>query len=220
MKVHSIFQSINGEVTGSHQGSICTFIRLQGCNLQCSYCDTIDSRSTKKGKTFTIPHIIKTVGALPIKTKLLTITGGEPLLQRGINDLIESFYDEDYEITIETNGTICPSEEKICNLCHVIMDCKLPSSFSKYESFEEYIEKFMENSMELLGSSWIKFPIQNKFDFEEALLIMEASKPSNPQFAFSAIKPLTPKELLEWMFKEKISKAVLNIQLHKLIGTA
>lgn len=183
-------------------------------------CDTVDSRSLNKGKNMTKKGILKAIQALPNKTKLITITGGEPLLQRGIDDLVNFLDINGYDITIETNGTICPSEEIVCMFCHVIMDCKLPSSFNNPELYEEYKEKFMKNSEELMGSSWIKFPVQNKLDFKEASSIMKALQPSNPKFAFSAVKPLTPKELLKWMFKEKISNAVLNVQIHKIIGTA
>ena len=224
MKVHSIFQSINGEVCGPGQGSVCTFIRFQKCNLKCPYCDTPESQSAKGGKEYTKYGILNTIKTLPINTKNITITGGEPLLQKELDELIMLLDQHNYSTTIETNGSIKPSPT-MKGLCCVVMDCKLPSSFApleKYalENYERYNKKFLENIKMLSYSDWVKFPIQTEEDFELALYNKSRCEEINEymQFAFSAVHPLSSKKLLEWIFKKEIYDAVLNVQLHKVVG--
>lgn len=219
MKVHSIFQSINGEVCGPGQGSVCTFIRFQKCNLKCYYCDTPNSQSGNAGKNYTKYGILHAIRSLPINTKNVTITGGEPLLQKDLDGLIMLLDQYNYSTTIETNGTISPSPTMKAYSC-VVMDCKLPSAFMTIKRYNQYFPKFLENVKMLNYSDWIKFPIMTKEDFELALHNKARCEKINEyiRFAFSAIKPLTSKQLLEWIFKEEIYDAVLNVQLHKVVG--
>ena len=219
MKVHSIFQSINGEVCGPGQGSVCTFIRFQKCNLKCPYCDTHDSQSGKGGKNYTKHGILNAIRSLPINTKNITITGGEPLLQKELDGLIMLLDQYNYITTIETNGSICPSSTMKAYSC-MVMDCKLSSAFMTTKQYDQYNKKFLENVKMLSYSDWIKFPIMTKEDFELALYNKAQCEKINEyiRFAFSAIKPLSPKKLLEWIFKEEIYDAVLNVQLHKVVG--
>ena len=102
MRVNEIFTSIDGEVNRYGQGVISTFIRFTGCNLRCYYCDTRYAHYA--GDEMTVQEIFDKVEA--IGCKKITLTGGEPLIQEEIVDLIEKFREAKYNITIETNGSV------------------------------------------------------------------------------------------------------------------
>ena len=98
-----IFYSIEGE--GVRSGKVCTFIRVAGCNLRCSYCDTTYSYDETKATQMTVDEIIEKVEFLDCPT--VTITGGEPLINREVVDvLIRKLLDEGYDVNIETNGSV------------------------------------------------------------------------------------------------------------------
>ena len=120
LNVCEIFKSIQGESTFS--GSVCSFVRLTGCNLRCNYCDT--TYAFTEGNEFTIEGIVQLV--LKHKTRLVQITGGEPLIQRNTPELCKRFLELGYTVLVETNGS--------CNIgvisseCHRIVDVKCPDS--------------------------------------------------------------------------------------------
>ncbi|MGD2080284.1 MAG: 7-carboxy-7-deazaguanine synthase QueE, partial [Nitrospirota bacterium] len=100
MKVCEIFTSIQGE--SSYMGMPCTFIRLSGCNLSCSYCDT--EYAMKPGVELSEDEIISEISLIGVN--LVEITGGEPLLQKGTLRLIERLINEGYKVLVETNGSM------------------------------------------------------------------------------------------------------------------
>lgn len=119
LKVADIFESMQGE--GQYAGYMTTFIRLSGCNLQCSYCDTDHSKS----KEILFNDLLKIVESN--NNKFVCITGGEPLLQKHVELLARILVEHDYYVSIETNGSVLvpigmPKEVSIC------MDMKMPSS--------------------------------------------------------------------------------------------
>lgn len=129
LKVHSIFESISGEGGGFPQGTWCTFIRFQGCNLQCSWCDTKYSQGLSSGEWCTVEEIIKRCAG----AKHVLITGGEPLLQRTSHlfKLVQVLLSQGKSIQIETNGSMAiptsfSSSEQ--NPVHWVIDYKCPSS--------------------------------------------------------------------------------------------
>lgn len=221
MKIHSIFQSINGEVTSAYQGSVCTFIRMQGCSAGCAFCDTKDSQDPTKGEELKIQDIVERIVEMRIKTKYITITGGEPLEQpKELLELWKILSSSGYHITLETNGMrMIPNGlvEILAlnrNNC-IVMDYKaqLPGSVTMRErSFPQ-----------LRTCDWVKIPIQSKLDFRTALKFKKYFYPEKriselPKLAFSAVSPVTPKQLMSWMFVEKVTDVVLNTQLHKILG--
>jgi len=103
MRLNEIFNSIQGE--GIHAGEPTTFIRLQGCNLQCSWCDPKYAQDRHSGETRSIDSILEEVKALP--RGWICITGGEPLLQQDeLSSLLGALKRDNYRIEIETNGSI------------------------------------------------------------------------------------------------------------------
>ena len=125
MKVSEIFYSIEGE--GIEIGRPEIFIRLTGCNLRCTWCDT--KYALENGEEMSIKEILQEVSKYPCKS--VSITGGEPLLQKKeLLELVEQLKALDYWIQINTNGTIFDGE--IFNVVNLItMDCKCPSSGMK-----------------------------------------------------------------------------------------
>lgn len=123
LKVHSIFDSISGEAGILPQGTWCTFIRLQGCNLRCFWCDTPTALDPNSGDWMEIEDIVR-----KCTNKHILITGGEPLLQReGLIDLINLLHAQGGKVQIETNGSLPIPPEKEIPAAWVV-DIKPPSS--------------------------------------------------------------------------------------------
>jgi 7-carboxy-7-deazaguanine synthase len=213
MLINSIFQSINGEVCAQHQGSICTFIRLQGCNLCCPYCDTPDSQSFEKGENWNVKDVFNLVRSLPIKTRNITITGGEPLMQaEELVTLVNLFKgtEEGWKISVETNGSLRPISS-IKNKVSWVMDCK--------NHYPKEVE-FVFNALQLTKKDWVKFMVQSEKDFYAALKMANylSGAYSPVKQAWSAVLPMTPQRLFELLAQVENGNAVLNVQLHKLLN--
>jgi 7-carboxy-7-deazaguanine synthase len=222
LRVHSIFKSINGEVTRNGQGSLCTFIRLQGCNLSCSYCDTKDSRSLNTlNEPASVHDIFMTVELLGSQN--ITITGGEPLYQKKDLERLSLFLDQHkYHVSIETNGSFL-----IPKWSHVhcwIADWKSPSSGSRKHMF-------YSNFKNLRSWDFVKFVIGDRADFEDAMDFViyweyqrrQKKGQPHPHYAFSPIHGTSFDSalLVDWMSKIPLllqNNAILNLQLHKIIG--
>lgn len=95
MFVNEIFNSIDGE--GLRTGELATFVRLAGCNMRCSYCDTLYALNENDGKDLKIDEIIQEVEKY--KTKNITLTGGEPLIHKNVDLLIDEFIKKDIKLT-------------------------------------------------------------------------------------------------------------------------
>ena len=122
MKVNEIFSSIDGE--GIRAGELATFIRLAGCNLRCNYCDTQYALETSSGKEMTIDEILEEVAKYNVKN--ITLTGGEPLIHKDVEKLINKLLENNYKVNIETNGAV--DIEKYIGKCLITMDYKTKSS--------------------------------------------------------------------------------------------
>jgi 7-carboxy-7-deazaguanine synthase len=134
LKVHSIFESISGEAGVFPQGTWCTFIRLQGCNLQCAWCDTVYAQNRSDLQIGTVMP----VGGIVAKTKQhhVLITGGEPLLQDDLPFLITSLLGYGHEVQVETNGSRIPDRLRTLEKLHWVVDYKLPSSGMNAHMFD------------------------------------------------------------------------------------
>ena len=119
-RVNEIFHSIQGESTWA--GRPCVFVRLTGCNLRCRWCDT--AYAFYEGEQMEISAVMERARAFGCK--LAEITGGEPLLQKGVHALIEALLREEYEVLIETSGEqdIGCVDQRVIK----IMDLKCPDS--------------------------------------------------------------------------------------------
>lgn len=205
MKVANIFLSIDGEVNSFGQGAFTTFIRFSGCNLQCFYCDTKWAQDENNSKEMSVKEIVDMVKE--IDCSKVTITGGEPLLQKDIVLLIDELDNEGFDISVETNGTVLFPDNFDKVDCWV-MDCKLQSLPLKY-------------NMEILRfSDFIKIPVWHKESYEIAKkIIQKYNYLGYPQWAISAVLSdhLTHVDLIEWMKKDKLFNVQVNVQIHKFI---
>src|SRR6056297_781769 len=166
MQIHSIFESISGEAGGFSQGTWCTFIRLQGCNLNCSWCDTPEARSMDGGTEISIQDILPKVS-----TKHVLITGGEPLLQRiDTASLIQALLDHGHVVQVETNGTYpIPTAFLSHPNVYWVIDYKTPSSGMHRNPF-----RGMEGTVSyVMAGKYIKFVIADLDDLVFSLNVME-----------------------------------------------
>ena len=205
IKVTEIFQSIQGE--SSYAGFPFFFIRLSGCNLRCSYCDT--KYAYEDGKLIGIDEIVNTAKNSWIKNIL--ITGGEPLLQDEVYALIKKLLFYRFKIFIETNGSI--SLKRLPEKVIKIMDIKTPSS--NMCSFNDF-----NNLSYITKADEIKFVIGDKRDFNWSLETIRKNhiftRTSNIIFS-PVFGKLSPELLGRWILKNKINVR-LQVQLHKILN--
>jgi len=203
LKVHEIFYSIQGETTTA--GFTSLFIRLAGCNLNCSWCDTVKAR--EDGKEMDIDDIIDEVNRnKPFHH--VTLTGGEPLLQDGALHLLQRLSEEGYTTQVETNGTILFGT--IPDNVRIIADIKTPSS-GEENSFNEENIKYLRKNDE------VKFVIGIMEDYEFAKsFIINKLKGVKSVINFSpASGMMEPWVLARMIMKDKLTVRI-NIQLHKI----
>ena len=165
LNVQAIFDSIDGEANGfDGAGQLTTFIRLKGCQLRCSYCDTKYAQNSKPENWMTVDEIIQQVHFPKV-----TITGGEPLLQRtNLTPLVDKLLEDAHGITIETNGTEPPLAEIDTSFKELryVVDFKLPSS-----GMIEHMNSMVFSSLET--TDVIKFVISDKEDYKYAKMLIQ-----------------------------------------------
>ena len=206
LKVHEKFISVNGE--GPDCGKLVVFIRLAGCNLSCSYCDTqyaCDAEIHTNSEE-TISELVDYV--LQTGVKRVTITGGEPLLQEAVPNLSSKLYDNGIEVTIETNGSF--DIEKIRLECRVIMDYKLPSS-----GMESHMD--LDNFYLLGPNEVVKFVCGSLEDLQRAYEISKQLT-DNPSIYLSPVfGKIEPSEIVDFIKEKRWNDCTLQIQMHKVI---
>ena len=202
--VNEIFYSIQGETRTAGLTSL--FIRLCGCNLNCSYCDTKYARD--EGITCSINKILA-IAEKQMPFNHITITGGEPLVQSNTPILVNKLIEKNYNVQIETNGSI--SLSNINSEARKIVDVKTPSSGESKFFHKENIEILSEQDE-------LKFVISDRNDFDFSMnFIKENINDIRASLSFSpASGKMSPGELSELIILNKLD-ARLNLQLHKLI---
>jgi len=203
LQVCEIFRSIAGETTWA--GLPAAFVRLSGCNLRCSWCDT--QKAWEPGTDLTIDRILELLEHHD--DKLVVVTGGEPLMQSGSIELCRRLLERGREVLLETNGsrdvTAVPKGVRI------ILDVKTPSS-GEHEKMD------LDNLMRLKPEDEIKFVIADREDFDwSAALLREHNLPENVNILFSAASDLLrPEKLAGWILESRLDVR-LQVQLHKII---
>lgn len=203
LQICEIFKSIQGEST--YAGRICSFVRLSGCNLTCSYCDT--KYAFTESHELSIGQVLQIVNSQ--NSGLVEITGGEPLIQKETPALCQKFLDNNYTVLVETNGSL--PIELLPQGCVRIIDVKCPES-GESGSF------LIENIRNLRMSDELKFVISDKNDFLWALEFVNKYKLN--QLSTVLFSPcmgkVAPSELAAWIL-DKDAPVRLGLQLHKLI---
>lgn len=201
MLVNEIFLSIQGESVSSGFPTI--FIRFTGCNLRCSYCDT--TYAYEDGVEMSPIKVFEKVKELHYKR--VCITGGEPLLQKDLQELLVLL--KTYTVTIETNGSISVEGMTLVEGQSYVMDMKTPSSGCSDNMV-------LDNFRFLQGKDEIKFVIGDRIDYDWAKEIIK----SNHTKGIITFSPVYGKidyeELVSWILFDKLDVR-FQIQLHKLI---
>ena len=204
------FVSINGE--SIRAGEPAVFIRFRGCNLNCSYCDTRWANTSEcSAEMLTTQQIVSYVSDTGITD--VTLTGGDPLLQDGIYEIIEGLKKIGCNVEIETNGSISIAE--LNSKPHrpaFTLDYKLPSSGMESAMLTENYDYLKE-------SDAVKFVSGTEEDLEKAAEIIE--KYSLTEKCRVYISPvfgsIDPKQIVDFMIRRKMNGVRLQLQLHKFI---
>jgi 7-carboxy-7-deazaguanine synthase len=216
LSVSEIFHSIQGE--SSRAGLPCAFVRLAGCNLECSWCDSRYA-ARREGEKMELQTILERLQA--IGTHLVCITGGEPLLQDATPVLARQLISSDHTVLVETNGSLptAPLPEEAVR----IIDVKCPGSGEGGSVLEANIGA-------LRAVDEIKFVILNRADFRWAeefirtrdltdrctVLLGPVATAGDRDCSGSGTKPATSAALARWLLKSGL-EARLQLQLHRII---
>ena len=208
MQVIEKFISINGE--GLKQGELALFIRFRGCNLRCSYCDTKYSFENPKYIEETVDEIIEYVDKSHVKN--ITLTGGEPLLQRDINELIEKLANKKYNVEIETNGSIDISNFINNEYVSYTLDYKLPTSLMENKmNFDNY--KYINKK------DSVKFVCGDNNDLLKAKYIMEKYDLINKTRCIISpvFNMINLEDIVLFLKDNNLNGVKMQLQIHKII---
>lgn len=220
MKVVEIFNSIEGE--GSRAGYLATFIRLHGCNLRCSYCDSMYACSGDDFENMSYLDII--TRANEYACKRVTITGGEPLIHDDIDKLVYGLISCGYFVNIETNGSIC-IDRLVENLSsefstsyineHVMftVDWKsLSSRMSKYN---------LRDNLRLMGpKDVLKFVVGCDQDLDQMKDLLSHHDVKCQVFVSPIFGDIEPKHIVEYLQKSELINVRFQLQIHKFVWPA
>jgi 7-carboxy-7-deazaguanine synthase len=202
--INEIFHSIQGESTFA--GRACVFVRLTGCNLRCTYCDT--RYAYAEGRPLTIDQVVEKVAAFDCN--LVEITGGEPLLQANTGQLVKTLLAQGYQVLMETNGSLDISV--IDPVCIKIIDMKCPDS-------GEADQCDFANLQRMSTADQVKFVISSRQDY----LYAKKALPRIPDklecgnVLFSPVWDRLPgKKLAQWILEDGLNVR-LQMQMHKIL---
>ena len=203
LKINEIYYSVQGEST--HTGRPCIFIRLTYCNLRCSYCDT--EYAFYEGKDMEIAHIMSEIQQWDCN--LVEVTGGEPLFQEECIDLLHELINSNYEVMLETGGSLSISDvpKKVIK----IVDFKCPSSKMEKKNMWSIVD-------DLQGHDEVKFVIGNREDFDWAKdKITEYSLDKICTLLFSpTFGEIDHQLIVEWILADNLPVR-MQMQMHKMI---
>lgn len=204
LRMSEIYVSVQGEST--HVGRPCVFVRLTGCNLRCTWCDS--TFTFTGGEHRAIDAVVDE--ALSHGIDLVEVTGGEPLAQRQCIALLQRLLDRGAEVLLETSGSI--STEDVPPEVRIILDLKPPDS-------GEVDRNDLSNLPRLRPHDEVKFVLASRRDFEWAVDVTRTHGLDQRVAAvlFSPVwGALEPATLVGWMLAES-APARLGLQIHKVI---
>lgn len=203
--VNEVYLSIQGESTWA--GLPCVFVRLTGCPLRCTYCDT--EYAFAGGQRLPLEELLRRIRSYGCR--LVEVTGGEPLAQRGTVELLQLLLDEHFDVLLETSGAFSIREvpRGVCK----IMDLKCPSSGE--------CERNEWGNIELLAPhDEVKFVIADRGDYDWARDICARyglARRCRAVLFSPVFGALEPRTLAEWLLADQPPGARLQLQLHKYI---
>lgn len=201
--VNEIILSIQGE--GTRVGVPCVLVRLTGCNLDCSWCDTRHART--EGDEMSIDDILAYISRLDCP--LVELTGGEPLHQPHAAELLKAFCDAGFETLLETNGSLDISQvdQRVVR----IVDLKCPQSGQTEQILWSNVEQ-------LRPTDEVKFVIASRGDYDFARDTVKAHSLSDRCTVIFSPAPgaVSPADLAQWILQDKL-RVRMGLQLHKII---
>jgi 7-carboxy-7-deazaguanine synthase len=204
VRVTEIYLSIQGE--SSHAGQLCAFVRLTGCHLRCSYCDS--AFAFYRGERMEIAEVVRRVEQLG--APLVEITGGEPLLQPGVYPLMEALLASGLAVLLETSGAI--DVRLVPRGVRKIVDLKTPSSGESDRNDYRVLDS-------MAAGDELKFVIGTREDYDWSLrTIREKGLLGGPfGILFSTVfGQLSPQTLAEWIIADKLPVR-FQLQVHKYV---
>ena len=203
LRISEIFYSLQGET--SRVGLPTVFVRLTGCPLRCTYCDT--AYAFTGGQSMTLEAVMEEV--VRFAPRYVTVTGGEPLAQKNCLSLLRALCDQGYEVSLETGGALDVSnvDARVVK----VLDLKTPAS-------GEMEKNLWGNLVHLNPQDEIKFVLCDEADYQWAKQVMEERRLAQRcAVLFSPAQgQLAPKDLAEWILRDHLPVR-LQVQLHKLL---
>ena len=201
LNINEIFYSLQGEAR--EVGLPTVFVRLTGCPLRCTYCDT--EYAFKGNNPLTIDEILTEVKKY--NTRYVCVTGGEPLAQINCHVLLDALIKDDYKVSLETSGSIDITD--VNPGVSIVMDVKTPSSGESKQNKYDNIDK-------LETKDQLKFVIGSKEDFDWSVDILN-KYPTLAGVLFSPVfDEITPTQLADWILDKQLNVR-MQVQMHKLL---
>jgi len=208
LNIHEIYTSVQGEST--LVGMPCTFVRLAGCPLRCTYCDTLQAIPFDSGQSMSLDDIVKRVQSF--STPLVLVTGGEPLAQKHCVPLLESLCEFMPIVQLETSGAVDVS--KVPVKVRKIIDIKTPGSGE--------VERNRWSNLDYLQAhDEIKFVLTSRADYEWSRELLKTRlQHVDSSILFSpAWGQVHASDLCAWILEDGLSVR-LQVQMHKVIWGA
>lgn len=205
-RVSEIFTSIDGE--GIRAGYPVTFVRLHGCNLACSYCDSTYATQGDDYKLMSMEEIINEVYSKGLCK--VTLTGGEPLNNEYAYDLVLELRTRGYEVNIETNGSLPIYRFSYLNNTIITMDYKCKSS-----GMTDKMD--VDNFMYLRGQDVLKFVVGDMEDLHQMSDILNKYHIYCNIFVSPVYGKIDPKDIVEYLLENNLENVRLQLQMHKII---
>lgn len=206
VRMSEIYVSVQGEST--HVGKPCAFVRLTGCNLRCTWCDS--TFTFTGGTRRPVEDVVAEAHALGVRT--VEVTGGEPLVQRAAIPLMERLLELGHEVLLETSGSrdIAPVPAGV----HIILDLKPPDS-------GEVHSNLWSNLPLLRAKDEVKVVIASRADYEWAREVVQRHRLTEvcPVLFSPAWGHVAPKDLIDWILADRLDVR-FQLQLHKVVWGA
>ncbi len=203
LRLTEIFYSIQGESATTGQPTV--FVRLTGCPMRCTYCDT--AYAFHGGQKHGLDDIVEQIGQY--QTQYVTVTGGEPLAQPECIDLLTKLCDLGYSVSLETGGAIDIST--VDPRVYIVLDVKTPASGEEHNNTYENLDL-------VKASDCLKFVICDRSDYEwsrDQVLSQNLNQRCEVFFSPSS-EQLKARELAEWILADQLPVR-FQMQLHKLL---
>lgn len=203
LRISEIFYSLQGET--SRVGLPTVFVRLTGCPLRCTYCDT--AYAFTGGQTMTLENVLAQV--TQYSTRYVTVTGGEPLAQKNCLNLLQVLCDKGYQVSLETGGALDVSavDARVMK----VVDIKTPAS-------GEMEKNMWANLVHINSSDEIKFVLCDEADYKWAKQVITQHELTEkcPVLFSPSQGQLSPTVLAEWVLRDSLAVR-LQVQLHKIL---